>query len=125
MKRFKLLLLVAVLIGFVFLQIYYAPETITPDQAAKFIGQQKTVCGTVASTDFAATSKGQPTFLNLDKPDPNQVFTVLIWGCDRGKFEKRPEEMYAGKNICVSGTVTSYQDKPQIVVKTQSQIKPM
>jgi hypothetical protein len=34
----------------------------------KCIGRQKTVCGTVASAHFAAKSKGQPTFINLDKP---------------------------------------------------------
>jgi preprotein translocase subunit SecG len=55
-----------------------AQETISPYAASRFIGQQKTVCGMVASAKYAARSKGRPTFLNLDKPYPNQVFTVLI-----------------------------------------------
>ncbi len=78
MKRFKSLLFMALLIGFVF--IAYAQETITPQDAAKYTGQQKTVCGTVATAHFAVKVKGQPTFINLDKPYPNQVFTVPIWG---------------------------------------------
>jgi hypothetical protein len=78
MKRFKLLLIMALLFGL--LSTAIAQETITSQDAVKFICQQKTVCGTVASAHFAARSKGQPTFINLDKPYPNQIFTVLIWG---------------------------------------------
>ena len=33
----------------------------------------------------AARSHRQPTFLNLDKPDPNTPFTVVILGSDREK----------------------------------------
>jgi hypothetical protein len=76
MTRFKFLLIVALLVGLVF--IAYAQETTSPEDAAKYIGQQKTVCGTVASAHFAAKVKEQPTFINLDKPYPDQVFTVLI-----------------------------------------------
>ena len=74
MKRFKFLFFVAVLVGSVSI-FAYSQDTITPEDAAKFIGQHKTVCGKVASAHFAAKSKGQPTFINLDKPYPNQVFT--------------------------------------------------
>lgn len=71
MKRFKLMLIMALLGGLVSTAI--AQETISPEDAAKYIGQQKTVCGTVASAHFAAKTKGQPTFINLDKPYPNQI----------------------------------------------------
>jgi hypothetical protein len=44
------------------------------------ISEEATVfCGQVVSTIYAARSKGQPTFLNPDKPYPHAVFTVLIW----------------------------------------------
>ena len=100
-----------------------AQDTITPKDAAKYIGQQKTVCGTVASAYFAAKVKGQPTFINLDKPYPNQIFTVLIWGSDRSKFEQSPETLYSGREICVTGMIQSYQGQPEIIVKEPSQIK--
>jgi len=100
----------------------FAQEIISADDAAKFIGQRKTVCGTVASANYATRSKGQPTFLNLDKPYPHQVFTVLIWGSDRRKFEKPPEEL-SGKEICVTGVIQSYRGHPEIIVKEPSQIK--
>jgi hypothetical protein len=100
----------------------FAQETVSPEAAAKFIGQQKTVCGTVASAHYATRSKGQPTFLNLNKPYPQPIFTVLIWGSDRSKFEKPPETL-SGKEICVSGVIQSYRGSPEIIVKDPSQIK--
>ena len=121
MKRFKLLLIMALLVGLV--SIAYAQETITPEDAAKFIGQQKMVCGAVVKTHFAATNRGQPTFLDFGKPHPNQVFTIVIWGSDRAKFDGPPEALFAGKEICVTGMITSYKGKPQIKVTEPSQLK--
>jgi hypothetical protein len=43
------------------------------------VGENVTVCGTAASANYATHAKGQPTFLNLDKAYPHQIFTV-----DRG-----------------------------------------
>ena len=100
----------------------FAQETISAADAAKFIGQQKTVCGTVASVHQAVRSKGQPTFLNLDKPYPHQVFTVLIWGSDKSKF-KEPPEALSGKEICVTGMIQSYRGIPEIIARDSSQIK--
>ncbi len=119
MKIFKLLLIMVFLISLV--SIVYSQDTITPEDAAKFIGRQKTVCGTVAGAHYDAESKC--TLLNLDKPSPNHVFTAYIGGSDRGRFEKPPEELYYGKAICVTGMIELYQGRPEIVVKEPSQIK--
>lgn len=43
--------------------------------------------------------KGQPAFINLDKPYPNQIFAFLIWGSDRSKFEKPPKRSTLGKRF--------------------------
>ncbi len=96
---------------------------ITPEEAQQHIGENQTVCGTVASAHYAARSKGQPTFLNLDKPYPNQIFTIMIWGNQRSSFNAAPEKYYSGKRICVNGTIKSYRGKPEIIVNDPSQIK--
>jgi hypothetical protein len=57
-----------------------AQKKLTANEAKDHVGETATVCGSVVSTRYATSSKGRPTFLNLDKPYPNQVFTVLIWG---------------------------------------------
>lgn len=48
---------------------------------------------------------------------------MLIGGADRSKFEKLPEKLYLGKEICVTGMIESYKDKPEIVVTEPSQIR--
>jgi hypothetical protein len=66
---------------------------ITTREAKDHIGQVETVCGKVVSTHYAARSKGQPTFINLDEPYPHEIFTIVIWGSDRSKFGA-PESKY-------------------------------
>src|SRR5215470_13631698 len=66
---------------------------LTSAEAKNHIGERATVCGKVASTHYAARTKGSPTFINLDEPYPNQIFTILIWGSDRPKFGE-PESSY-------------------------------
>ncbi|MEW6141613.1 MAG: hypothetical protein AB1597_00445 [Chloroflexota bacterium] len=82
-----------------------------------------TVYGPVASTTYAARSNGQPTFLNLGRPYPNQGFTVVIWGRDRSKFPSSPEKFYEGKTISVTGLIEEYRDVPEIIVTSPSQIE--
>jgi len=95
---------------------------ITAKDAEKYLGKTETVCGQVASARHAVMSKGQPTFLNLDEPYPNQIFTVVIWGSEGDKFPEPPDKLYRGKTVCVTGKITSFQGKPQIVVKDPKQI---
>ncbi len=97
-------------------------EYVNPIDAHKFVGKEKTVCGIVASATYAIRSRGQPTFLNLDEPYPNQIFTVVIWGSDRKKFENFPETFLKGKRICVTGIIETYRGKPQIVIHGPDQI---
>jgi hypothetical protein len=90
-------------------------------EAKNHLGEKATVCGDVASTHYAERTKGAPTFLNVDKPYPNQVFTILIWGTDRPKFGT-PDRAYAGKHICATGTIKDFRGVPEIVVYEPSQI---
>ncbi len=97
-------------------------QVIAPAEAARHVGERATVCGVVASTRYAAASQGQPTFLNLGKPYPQQPFTIVIWGEHRHKF-KDPERTYRAKVVCVTGTISSYRGVPQIVVTEPAQIE--
>ena len=72
--------------------------------------------GVVASATYATRVKGQPTFLNLDKSYPDAIFTILIWGSDRGKFAAPPEKAFMGKTVRVTGEITAYRGTPEIVV---------
>jgi len=102
-------------------QTLFAADNLTADQAKDHVGENATVCGVVAGTHFAEHSKGSPTFVNLDNPYPNQVFTILIWGEDLPKFNPKPST-WEGKRVCATGVITLYRGSPEIVAKSQGQI---
>jgi hypothetical protein len=102
--------------------ILFAAERITPEEAINHIGKVATVCGHVVSTHYATRSRRQPTFLNLNRPYPNHVFTVLIWGKDRPKFSSAPEIYFRNKRICVTGNIERYKGIPEIIVSDPYQI---
>jgi hypothetical protein len=75
-----------------------AQRKLSSAEAKDHVGETATVCGSVVSTHYAPGTKGQPTFLNLDKPYPIHIFTVLIWGEKRSKFGT-PESEYKGSGF--------------------------
>ncbi len=72
------------------------------------------VCGKVASANYATTSRGAPTFLNLDAPYPNPVMTIVIWPEHRASFGGTPEVRFAGTSVCIKGLVGNYKGVAQI-----------
>jgi len=99
----------------------YGQSSISATDAKNHIGEKATVCGKVAGTLYAAGSLDDPTFINLAKPYPDQVFKIVIWGRDRDKFGK-PEQDYRGKRMCVTGEIAAFKGIPQIVATDPSQI---
>lgn len=99
-------------------------ETIQWDQAYTFIDQYVNVCGPVVDSYFAASTDGQPTFLNLGKeyPDPER-FTVLIWGSNLESFPFNPDEYYFGKTICIRGKIVEYEGIYEIEARKPDQIE--
>jgi DNA/RNA endonuclease YhcR with UshA esterase domain len=95
---------------------------ISASEASNHVGDNVTVCGVVASATYATRSKGKPTFLNLDKAYPNHIFTAVIFDDYRDRFDYPPESL-AGSTICVTGLVEQYKGRPQIKVKSPSQIR--
>ncbi len=99
-------------------------ETIAWSEAQNYVGQTKTVCGTVARANYAAQTTGKPTYLDLGRayPDPARV-SVLIWGESREKFSTPPEIAYKDKPICVTGVIKLYRGLVEIEVKAATQIQ--
>ena len=121
MRTARILLLV--FSSFAAFSVLYAQAGhLTSSQAKNHIGERATVCGNVVSAHYAARTKGNPTFLNLDEPYPKQIFTILIWGSDRPKFGD-PENTYANKKVCVTGVIKDYRGVPEVVAEQPSQIE--
>jgi DNA/RNA endonuclease YhcR with UshA esterase domain len=95
--------------------------TLTVDEASKHVGEDTTVCGTVAGAKYAAQSQGSPTFIDFGKPYPNATFTALILGTNRAKFGT-PEKGLQGKQVCVTGKIQLYQGRPEIILNDPKQL---
>ena len=94
-------------------------QTISAADAKNHVGENATVCGKVASERTATSSRGEPTFINLDAAYPNQIFTILVWGDDRQKVGALPRE---GSRVCAKGEIQVYRGVPEIVVRSSGQL---
>jgi exonuclease VII large subunit len=94
-------------------------QSISTAQAKNHVGETATVCGKVASERTATNSNGSPTFINLDAPYPNQVFTIVIWEEDRKDIGSMPRE---GLHVCATGKIQLYHGVPEIVVRSSGQL---
>ena len=101
------------------LAAYAAP--LNPEEAASHVGENATVCGLVASAAYAAQAMAAPTFLDLGKPYPNQVFSAVILGSDRKKFGA-PEVSLREKQVCVTGEIFLFQGNPEIIMRDTKQL---
>ena len=94
-------------------------QSLTASQAKAHDGENATVCGTVASERTATSSRGEPTFINLDSAYPKQVFTILVWGDDRKNVGELPR---VGSHVCSNGLIADYHGVPEIVVRSSEQL---
>ena len=100
----------------------FSQTSIPAAEAAKHIGEKLTVCDKVFGGRFFENSNDQPTLLNMGDAYPNNPFTFVIYGADRKKFNYKPEEFLVNKQVCVTGEIKNYRDKPQIVVSDTAQL---
>lgn len=98
-----------------------AAAEVPAKEAGRHVGETATVCGIVASGKYDADLRSQPTFLDFDKPYPDQVFTAVIFGADRSKFGS-PETGLRGKRICVTGRIQNRSGLPEIIVNDPKQL---
>jgi hypothetical protein len=95
---------------------------VTWNRAASLEGTVATLTGRVASSKFAVSSNGSPTFLDVGNayPSTNRL-SLVIWIENRSAFG-RPESKYRGRTVCVRGLVSDYNGSPEIILRSLSQI---
>jgi hypothetical protein len=98
-------------------------QTLTGDDALQHLEETNTVCGAIASARFLEGAPGNPTYLNFDRPYPNQSCAAVIAGAARPKFKVPPETAFMGKWVCVTGLITTNsRGKVEIAVSDPAQI---
>jgi DNA/RNA endonuclease YhcR with UshA esterase domain len=93
--------------------------TYTAQEASKHVGETAVITGEVE--DVHQSGK-ENVILTMAGKYPNQVFTVFIPATTAVKFP-HPEQ-YKGKTIVVSGKISLYHGKPEIIVMSPNQLTP-
>lgn len=93
-------------------------EVISWSNAAKYYGQTVVVEGKIV----ASNNTGKVCFLNFHK-DWRRYFTAVIFASDFDRFPPHPEDYYLNRMVRVRGLVKEYQSKPEIILKSPSQIE--
>lgn len=110
-------------VALLFPAIVFSQKTVKLEDAATHIGDSVIVCGKIADAAYIETMENSPTFLNLGASYPNQLLNLVIWKDQRVQYDPAPEQLYANKNVCVTGKIEIIQEIPQIVIYNKRQIK--
>lgn len=92
-------------------------QKIQSTEANSYIGDKVILKGYVA--DVVVREK--VAYLNFDKKYPNNTCSVTIFDSEFDKFGNL--DKYKNKNVEVNGRISEYKGKPQIIIKSPSQIK--
>lgn len=86
--------------------------------ASEYIGKNVTICDSV----YSSKSLEKLNLINLGGTYPKELLTIVVNKEDVAKFSSEPATMFLGNNICVTGIVSEFKGKIQIVVTEPKQI---
>ncbi|HEV2330480.1 MAG TPA: S1/P1 nuclease [Verrucomicrobiae bacterium] len=93
------------------------PKEIGTAQAANYYDENMTVTGKVVDVSMRSSI----AILDLDQPYPDSPMTAVVFDENFGRFGDF--QKYDGHNVELSGTITEYHDKPEMVLESPRQIK--
>jgi hypothetical protein len=93
------------------------PKEIGTTQAANYYDEDMTVTGKVVDVSMYSSI----AILDLDQPYPDSPMTAVVFDENFGRFGDF--QKYNGHNVELSGTITEYHDKPEMVLESPRQIK--
>jgi DNA/RNA endonuclease YhcR with UshA esterase domain len=93
------------------------PAKIGATEASKYYEETMIVTGKVAQV----TVRPNITFINLDRSDPSSPFNAVIFPEYTSTFGNVQE--LKGHDVEISGSVTEYRGKPEIILESTNQVK--
>ena len=116
MKKF---LFAVAISAFAFTTKAQTTVNINDKDIASYVGKEVTICDSV----YSARAMDNLSLMNIGGKFPKEVMTIVVFKADRDKFEEEPVNLFEHKRVCVTGTLTVYKDKLQIVVTDPKQFK--
>jgi DNA/RNA endonuclease YhcR with UshA esterase domain len=94
-----------------------SPPTIKASEAKEYIGTNVVVTGKIAEVNKVE----RLVRLNFDKPFPKQPLTGVVFSTKTNLFPDL--DTLKGKSVELSGKITDYHGRPQIVLERTNQLK--
>jgi hypothetical protein len=96
--------------------------TVSAYDVRAYVGELVRVYGIVDEVWYSGQT--DEYYLYFGGPYPYNDFTVIMTGRDARKFSRKPTRFFAGRHIAVTGLVSLWEGKPELVVKRKSQVDP-
>jgi len=93
------------------------PKRIGTAEASRYFDESMVVTGKVVQV----SERASVTILDFDRPYPSTPFTAVVFSDNAGLFGDLKK--LKNQNVQVSGTITDYHDKPEIILENPSQLK--
>jgi S1/P1 Nuclease len=93
------------------------PKEIGTALASQYYDEDMVVTGKVVDVSVRSTI----AILDLDQPYPNTPMTAVVFDQNFGRFGDF--EKFKGHQVKISGTITEYHNKPEMVLESPHQIK--
>jgi len=97
----------------------FAQKEIKVEDAKNHVGENVRICTKIFGGKFF--ERDTLTLLNAGAYYPNAPLTIVIRAGARKDFNK-PEEYYKGAEVCVTGKIEMFKNKPQIEVTSKTQL---
>lgn len=95
--------------------------SITIHNAGQYIGREATICEHVSDI-YKPSGDNKMIYINFGGKYPDQIFTSVIFPKDQPKFSYNPVEVLKDKNVCITGKISEYKGKAQMVLYAPSQL---
>lgn len=99
-----------------------AQQKVSLDSLSLHIGQTVTICSKVFGT-YITKGEKPVTFLNLGADYPKQKLTLVIFQKDLANFTFHPAEYYNLQQVCATGELKLYKERPQIIISRPEQVQ--
>lgn len=99
----------------------YRISTLSAYDALYYVGDVRRVYGRV--TDVFYAWENDEYILYFGPQFPYHDFSVIIPGHIAERYSRRPERFFTGANVAVTGLITAYDGKPEVLVRRSHQIE--
>jgi hypothetical protein len=99
----------------------YRIQTVSAYDAYHFIGEVARIYGKVSEVWYERQTDEYTLYIG--GPYPYQDFSVILTGKHARGFSFRPERYFRNRNITVTGLVSLWDERPEMLIRKRSQIE--